>query len=121
MTIAQVGEKYGLTPDTLRYYEKIGLIPPVERSPGGIRNYSEEDCRWVQFIRCMRNAGLPIDVLTDYMELFRQGHHTAHKRKDILLAQREILLQKIAQQQEIVGRLDHKIMLCEKEIEQQEE
>ncbi len=118
MTIAQVSEKYGLTPDTLRYYEKIGLISPISRTSGGIRNYSEEDCNWIQFIRCMRNAGLPIDVLVQYMDLFRQGSHTAGQRKEILLEQKEILLETIAKQQEIVSRLERKIKLCEKEIEQ---
>ncbi len=119
MTIAQVSQKYGLSPDTLRYYEKIGLIPPVTRTAGGIRAYSKEDCDWVQFIRCMRNAGLPIDVLSLYMNLYKQGSHTAQKRKEILLEQREILLEKIAKQQQIVNRLNHKIMLCEKETEQE--
>ncbi len=118
MTIAQVSQKYGLTPDTLRYYEKIGLIPKIKRTPGGIRAYTEDDCNWVQFIRCMRRAGLSIDVLSLYMELFRQGPKTAQQRKDILLEQREIMLQKIAKQQEIIGRLESKIKLCEKEIEQ---
>ena len=51
MTIAQVSEKYNISADTLRYYEKIGLIPPVRRTPGGIRDYSSEDCGWVEFIR----------------------------------------------------------------------
>ncbi len=117
MTIAEVSEKYGLTPDTLRYYEKIGLLPPVTRSAGGIRNYSEDDCRSVQFIRCMRNAGLPIDVLTIYMQLYRQGAKTAKERKAILIEQRELLLQKIAKEQEILGRLEYNISLCEKETE----
>ena len=53
MTIAQVSEKYGLTADTLRYYERIGLLPPVGRTAGGIRNYDESDCRWVEYIKCM--------------------------------------------------------------------
>lgn len=51
MTIAQVSEKYNISADTLRYYEKIGLIPPVRRTPGGIRDYYSGDCGWVEFIR----------------------------------------------------------------------
>lgn len=54
MTIAEVAEKYSLTPDTLRYYERIGLLPKVGRTPGGIRDYKKQDCDWIVFIKCMR-------------------------------------------------------------------
>ena len=63
MTIAEVSSKYGLSPDTLRYYERIGLIPPVRRTAGGIRDYSENDCMWVSFAKCMRGAGLQVCLL----------------------------------------------------------
>ena len=53
MTIAEVSEKYGLTADTLRYYERVGLLPPVPRTSGGIRDYGEKDCGWIEFIKCM--------------------------------------------------------------------
>ena len=69
MTIAEVSAKYGLSADTLRYYERIGLLPEVKRNKSGIRDYTEEDCRWVEFIKCMRSAGLPIEVLIEYMAL----------------------------------------------------
>ena len=60
MNIAEVSKKYDLTQDTLRYYERVGLLPRVNRTSSGIRDYTEEDCRWVEFIKCMRQAGLPI-------------------------------------------------------------
>lgn len=66
MTITQVSEMFGLSQDTLRYYERIGLIPSINLSKDGKRDYTEEDCKWIEFIKCMRNAGLPIDVLIDY-------------------------------------------------------
>jgi len=62
MTITEVSKKYELSPDTLRYYERIGLLPSVNRNKGGIRDYTEEDCKWIEFIKCMRGAGLPIEV-----------------------------------------------------------
>ena len=65
MKIAEVSEKYGLSVDTLRYYERVGLIPPVNRNEGGIRDYNELDLRRVDFIKCMRGAGLPVEVLID--------------------------------------------------------
>ena len=65
MTIAEVSKKFDLSQDTLRYYERIGLIPSVNRNKSGNRDYTEEDCRWVEFIKCMRSAGLPIEVLIE--------------------------------------------------------
>ena len=65
MTITEVSKKYDLTADTLRYYERIGLIPSVNRNASGIRDYTEEDCKWVHFAKCMRGAGLSIEVLVE--------------------------------------------------------
>lgn len=84
MRIAEVSERCGLSPDTLRYYERIGLIPSVKRDSSGIRDYTEEDCRWIEFIKCMRNAGLPIEVLIEYVELFQKGDETIEARKSLL-------------------------------------
>jgi len=72
MTIKEVSEKYGLSQDTLRYYEKIGLIPRISRNGSGVRDYTEEDCRWIEFIKCMRNAGVQIEALIEYVKLFRR-------------------------------------------------
>ncbi|MFI3168972.1 MAG: MerR family transcriptional regulator [Faecalibacterium sp.] len=115
MTIAQVAKQFDLTPDTLRYYERIGLLPQVHRSRGGIRDYTQDDCRWVQFIHCMRSAGLPIEALISYVTLFHQGAETSEARKNILIEQREQLAQRIANQQAVLARLDHKIERYEQE------
>lgn len=109
MKIAEVSEKYGLSLDTLRYYERIGLIPTVNRTPNGIRDYSETDIQRVEFIKCMRNAGLPIDVLIEYVSLVQQGDSTMQARMDILKEQRVLLAKKIADLQNTLGLLDHKI------------
>lgn len=89
MLIAEVSEKYDLSADTLRYYERIGLIPHVHRNKSGIRDYTEDDCRWVEFIKCMRAAGLPIEVLIDYVAMFQQGDSTIAERKALLIEQRK--------------------------------
>ena len=94
MTIAEVSKKYELTQDTLRYYERIGLIPSVDRNKNGIRNYKEEDCRWVEFAKCMRAAGLPVEVLIEYLTLFQQGNETLDARKELLIEQRKDLMKK---------------------------
>ena len=109
MTIKQVSEKYGISADTLRYYEKTGLIPDVPRTQGGIRDYDETACSWVEFIMCMRNAGLPVDVLSKYVALCKMGDSTAEERKQILVNQREQLKNKIESLNASLERLNFKI------------
>ena len=109
MTIAVIADKYGLTPDTLRYYERVGLIPPVPRTPSGMRNYGADDCQWIEFIKCMRLAGLPVDVLAEYVKLSRRGDETLPRRKQLLKEQRANLVRRIADMQETLRRLDSKI------------
>lgn len=116
MNISQVSKQYGLSSDTLRYYEKEGLIPPVRRTESGLRDYSEQDCRWVEFIKCMRSAGLSIETLREYVRLFKQGNRTLTKRKNLLLKERENLLARIAEQQTVLERLNYKISIYEKKI-----
>ena len=116
MTITQVSKKFDLSQDTLRYYERIGLIPNVNRNKSGIRNYTEEDCRWVEFIKCMRGAGLPIEVLIEYVALFQQGNETIDARKELLKEQRAQLAQKMEDMKETLDRLDYKIERYEKGI-----
>ena len=69
MTITEVSKRYELNADTIRYYERIGLIPRVNRNKSGIRDFTEEDCRWVEFIKWMRGAGLSIEIPVSYTHL----------------------------------------------------
>ncbi len=116
MTISEVSEKYGLPPDTLRYYEKVGLIPPVTRKESGVRDYSEQDCGWVEFIKCMRGAGLSIETLIRYVALYRKGNRTLKQRKQLLIDEREKLQERIEQMQQVLKRLNYKIELYEERI-----
>ena len=109
MTITEVSRKYNLTADTQRYYERIGLIPPVNRNNSGVRDFTEEDCNWVQFIKCMRGAGLSIEVLIEYVKMFQEGNSTIKARKELLIEQRNHLADKIKEMQETLDRLDKKI------------
>ena len=111
MTIAEVSKKYDLTPDTLRYYERIGLIVNVPRNPNGIRNYDESSCKRIEFIKCMRNAGVEIEILIEYMNLLEKGSSTVEARKKLLEEQKEKLLEKQKKITETLGRLDYKIQL----------
>ncbi len=114
MMIAEVSKKYDLSADTLRYYERVGLIPEVNRNKSGNRDYTEEDCRWVEFIKCMRSAGLPIEVLIEYVTLFQKGDETIEARKELLIEQRKQLIEKMDDMKKTMERLDHKIERYEK-------
>jgi DNA-binding transcriptional MerR regulator len=116
MTIAEVSEKYDLSADTLRYYERVGLIPRVNRSPSGTRDYTEEDLNWVGFIKCMRSAGLPIEALIEYVGLFQQGDATIEARKELLREQRRQLIARMDDMRKTLERLDHKIEVYEKTV-----
>ena len=103
ITIKEVSEKYSVTQDTLRYYERAGMIPPVTRTAGGIRDYQDGDLAWVELALCMRSAGLSVEAISEYVRLSRLGDSTIKDRLALLQNQREILLE---QQRQITGTLD---------------
>ncbi len=109
MTIAEASRRFDLTADTLRYYERIGLIPHVNRNKSGIRDYTEEDLGWIEFIKCMRSAGISIEALIEYVAMFKQGASTVKARKALLVEQRRQLAERIENMQATLERLDMKI------------
>ena len=109
MTIAEVSKKYELSADTLRYYERIGLVPPVPRNKSGIRDYDEESCQWIELMKCMRAAGVQIEALIEYVALFQQGDETIGARKALLIEQRDQLVERMAEMQRSLDRLNDKI------------
>jgi len=121
MKIAEVSEKYDISADTLRYYERVGLIPPVHRSDSGIRDYDDLDLRRVDFIKCMRGAGFPIEVLTEYMGLVQQGDETIGARKEILIEQRDLLAVRMEEMQKTLDRLNYKIDVYENALLKKEQ
>ena len=121
MKIAEVSEQYGISADTLRYYERVGLIPPVHRNEGGIRDYDELDLRRVDFIKCMRSAGLPIEVLIDYVALVQKGDKTIEARKEILIEQRDLDAARLEEMQKTLDRLNYKIDVYEKALLKKEQ
>ncbi|MDE7243895.1 MAG: MerR family transcriptional regulator [Oscillospiraceae bacterium] len=120
MTIAEVSRKYELSPDTLRYYERIGLIPPVPRTKGGFRDYNEESCGWIELMKCLRAAGVHIDALIEYVKLFHQGSETIEARKALLLEQRELLAARMEEMRQSLERLDHKIATYDQHFAEKE-
>ncbi len=109
MTIKEVSEKYNISQDTLRYYERIGMIPEISRTPGGIRNYQESDLGWVELAICMRSAGLPIEALIEYVKLYQQGDATFAARLQLLQEQRGNLEEQKTQLEKAINKLNYKI------------
>ncbi len=121
MTIAEVAKRYGLTTDTLRYYERVGLLPVIGRTASGIRNYTESDCEWVSYIKCMRSAGVSVETLVEYVRLFRQGPETLARRKQLLIEQRRQIAGRIESLTEVLRRLDKKLDGFEADLARYEE
>ena len=109
MTIKEVSKMYNLSPDTLRFYEKKGLIGPVKKTSGGIRDYEEDDLKRIEFIKCMRSAEISVIVLKEYVDLFSAGYETIKARRELLEEQKHILEDKIAKMQEAYEKLNKKI------------
>lgn len=109
MTIKEVCKKYNVTADTLRYYERVGVIPEVHRTAGGIRDYSEEDIKWVETAICFRSARMPIDLLIEYVRLYRIGDDTLKARLELLIEAKKRILDERKKYDDALAKLDYKI------------
>lgn len=109
MTIKEVCEKYDITADTLRYYERVGVIPEVTRTPGGIRDYQETDIAWVENAICFRDAGMPVEMLIEYVKLYQEGDSTIDARTNLLKEAREYILEARKKYDIALKKLDYKI------------
>ncbi|MFA9377612.1 MAG: MerR family transcriptional regulator [Lachnotalea sp.] len=114
MTIAEVSKKYEISQDTLRYYERIGLIPTVNRNSSGNRDYTDDSFGWIELAKCMRSAGVPIEALIEYCALTQQGDSTITARKELLLEERKKILGKMEDMKQTLDRLNYKINRYEK-------
>lgn len=116
MTIKEVSEKYGISQDTLRYYERSGIIPPVSRTASGIRDYQQSDLGWVELSLCLRNAGVSVQAIAEYVRLALEGDWTITDRLNILRGERESLYEQKTQLSAALDRLDYKIALYEQKL-----
>lgn len=114
MTISEAAARTDLTAVTLRYYERVGLIPSIKRKNGGVRDYSEEDIEWIEFIKCMRSAGLSVESLIEYTYLYQQGTETQTARKQLLIEEREQLVLKYQELGRTLEQLNKKIAYYDK-------
>ena len=110
MNIKKVSEQLEITPDTICYYERIGLVPPINRNKNGVRDFTDLDIQRLDFIKCMRHSGLSIESLHEYMHLYSlNDDRTIPARKRILEEEVEKLDERIASLQETRAYLQHKI------------
>ena len=116
MTIEEVCEKYDITPDTLRYYERVGVIPEVNRTKSGIRDFTEEDIKWVENAICMRSAGVPVEMLIEYVKLFQEGDSTITARRNLLIEARVKVQKNLDKYQATLDRLNYKISRYEEAV-----
>lgn len=117
MNIQEVAKKYGISADTLRYYERIKMIPKVTRTASGIRDYQEEDLKWVELAICTRRAGLSVETMVEYVDLFQQGDQTIPARLELLQHQMMLLQEQKEKIEETMERLSYKISRYEKALE----
>lgn len=117
MNIQEVAKKYGISADTLRYYERIKMIPKVTRTALGIRDYQEEDLKWVELAICTRRAGLSVETMVEYVDLFQQGDQTIPARLELLQHQMMLLQEQKEKIEETMERLSYKISRYEKALE----
>ncbi|MGT2799207.1 stress response transcriptional regulator NmlR [Streptococcus marmotae] len=110
MNIKKASELSGLSSDTIRYYEKIGLIPPIRRTSAGVRDFSEQDLAALEFVRCFRSAGVSVERLIEYISLCQDGEDEhVEERRAILVDEREKLQKKADELLAAISRLDYKI------------
>ncbi|WP_046502787.1 MerR family transcriptional regulator [Streptomyces odonnellii] len=108
-TISEVAAYTGLTAHTLRWYERIGLMPHVDRSHTGQRRFSNQDLDWLAFVGKLRLTGMPVADMVRYAELIRVGDETFEERQELLERTRRDVLRRIEELQDTVAVLDHKI------------
>ena len=117
MTIREVSKIYHISPDTLRYYERVGVIPEVHRTAGGIRDYTDQDLSWVENAICLREAGVPVEMIIEYVRLYQLGDNTFAARRDLLKEAREEILEARRKYDKALERLEYKIGRYEEAVE----
>lgn len=108
-SVRQTAARTGLSAHTLRYYEKIGLMDPIRRSPSGVRCYSQDDVGWIEFLKCLRATGMPIGLMKRYMDCQRNGDASIGDRVRILREHRDAVTERMAEMQRYVAKIDAKI------------
>lgn len=107
-TVSEMAKRLGVAPSTLRYYDKEGLLPFIERSDGGIRMFKDTDFEWLSIIECLKKTGMPIKEIKVFIDWCIEGDTTISKRKELIEKQRQVVLFQIQQLKETLSMLDYK-------------
>lgn len=116
MNIGEISKQFDISCDTLRYYEKIGLIGPIMKNTSGIRDYKQEDIKQLEFVKCMRNANISIEALLRYLTLYKQGDSTIEERKTILISELQKVNNEIKKLKQAKEKLEYKINLYDQQL-----
>lgn len=116
-TVGEMAKLLGVAPSTLRYYDKEGLLPFVERSEGGIRMFKESDYEWLKIIECLKKTGMPLKDIRDFVYMVLEGDETIAERLALFKKQRETVLQKMSELQEMLDTLNYKCWFYETALE----
>ena len=109
MKISDVSKKFNISIQTLRYYEREGLIPAIHRDSNGVRDYQKDELYWIHYVQTLRNSGVTVASIKKYVGLVQKGSETREQRKQILLEQRQALLKKRAQIDDALKHMDIKL------------
>ena len=109
MKISDVSKKFSISIQTLRYYEREGLIPAIHRDSNGVRDYQKDELYWIHYVQALRNSGVTVASIKKYVGLVQKGSETREQRKQILLEQRQALLKKRAQIDDALKHMDIKL------------
>ncbi|MCR6712272.1 MAG: MerR family transcriptional regulator [Demequina sp.] len=109
ISIDEAAQRMGVSKDTLRYYEREGLLPPIAKAANGHRRYTEDDLGWVKFLQLLRGTGMPIREMKSFVALTWAGDHTIAERVEVLSRYRTALLERMAADREHLKFLDYKI------------
>ena len=116
-TIKQVADKMGISVPTLRYYDKEGLLPFIEKKENGTRIFKESDLRTLEIISCMKASGMPIKDIKRYMDMCLEGDNTLEDRLDIFLKRKDVVKEQMEELNKIMSVIEHKISYYEKAIQ----
>ncbi len=107
-TIGEMAKKLNIPPSTLRYYDKEGLLPFIERSEGGIRLFKDSDYEWLALINCLKNTGMPIKDIKTFVNLYKKGDSTINERLSLIERQRQSVIEQIEQLNSTLKTLNYK-------------
>lgn len=107
-TVGEMAKKLQVAPSTLRYYDKEGLLPFVERSSGGIRMFKENDYEWLKMIECLKKTGMHLKDIREFLYMSMQGDETIEPRLCLMQKQREEVKKQVAEWKEILETLEFK-------------